>query len=99
MGLRVRWSSSLDWPAYLEAFNAVQDYIRAGDCYQINLTRQFNARYQGSPLGAYRQLRNTAAAPFSAYWDFGAGQLLSIHGERLEIRIDVLPPTGNCVGS
>ena len=76
------FASSLDWPAYLEAFNAVQDYIRAGDCYQINLTRQFNARYQGSPLVAYRQLRNTAAAPFSAYWDFGAGQLLSLSPER-----------------
>ena len=76
------FDSSLDWPAYRQAFDTVQHYIRAGDCYQINLTRQFSAGYQGSPLAAYQQLRNTAAAPFSAYWDFGYGQLLSLSPER-----------------
>ena len=76
------FTSTLDWPAYRRAFNAVQEYILAGDCYQINLTRQFSARFQGSPLAAYRRLRNTAAAPFSAYWDIGDGQLLSFSPER-----------------
>ncbi len=85
--LESAFHSPLDWPAYRQRFAQIQDYILAGDCYQINLTRQFSARYSGSPWQAYQRLRRAAAAPFSAYWDFGQGQLLSLSPERF-IRAD-----------
>ena len=38
-----RWSQA----QYFAAFNRVQEYIKAGDCYQINLTQEFKATAQG----------------------------------------------------
>ncbi|MEP4147933.1 MAG: aminodeoxychorismate synthase component I [Halioglobus sp.] len=52
---------------YRHAFERVQSYIHAGDCYQVNLAQRFSAAYSGDPWSAYRQLRGTAAAPFSAF--------------------------------
>lgn len=77
------FKTSLDSQQYRQAFDRVQDYIHAGDCYQINLTRAFTAPYQGDPWLAYQGLRKTAAAPFSAYIDLGDSQILSFSPERL----------------
>lgn len=77
------FETSLDSKQYRQAFERVQDYIHAGDCYQINLTRAFTAPYQGDPWQAYQGLRKTAAAPFSAYVDLGDSQILSFSPERL----------------
>ncbi|CAA0088677.1 Aminodeoxychorismate synthase component 1 [Zhongshania aliphaticivorans] len=77
------FTSTLDRKYYEQAFNQVQDYIQAGDCYQVNLTRAFNASYQGDTWPAYQKLRDIAAAPFSAYIDLGSSQVLSFSPERL----------------
>lgn len=77
------FSSSLDATKYQQAFKRIQDYIHAGDCYQINLTRAFSASYQGDSWRAYRGLREAAAAPYSAYIDLGDSQILSFSPERL----------------
>ena len=42
--------------AYEAAFARVQAYIRAGDCYQVNLTFPLRARLDGSPLDLWRLL-------------------------------------------
>ena len=67
---------------YRRTFDRIQDYISAGDCYQINLAQRFAARFEGSPWQAYRQLRKTAAAPFSAYLQLGDQAILSVSPER-----------------
>ncbi|MFQ3201470.1 MAG: para-aminobenzoate synthetase component 1 [Zhongshania sp.] len=77
------FKTSLDSQEYKQAFDRVQDYIHAGDCYQINLTRAFTAPYKGDPWQAYQSLRKIAAAPFSAYIDMGDSQILSFSPERL----------------
>ena len=74
--------SSMDLATYRHAFSKTQTYIQAGDCYQINLSREFTATYQGSPWQAYCRLRKAAAAPFSAYIQSGNGQLLCLSPER-----------------
>ena len=81
--LNGEFNSSLNATKYQQAFKRIQDYIRAGDCYQINLTRAFSAPYQGDSWQAYRGLRETAAAPYSAYIDLGESQILSFSPERL----------------
>lgn len=43
-----RWSKQ----QYFTAFDQVQEYIKAGDCYQINLTQEFTANVQGSLLSS-----------------------------------------------
>ncbi|MDH0302091.1 MULTISPECIES: aminodeoxychorismate synthase component I [unclassified Pseudomonas] len=52
---------------YRAAFDQVQRYIQAGDCYQINLTQRFCAPCQGDPWRAYQALRAACPTPFSGY--------------------------------
>ena len=46
-----------DATAYLERFEEVQNKIRSGDIYQLNLTFKAKFNLQGSPLALYRDLR------------------------------------------
>ncbi len=68
---------SLDPAAYAQAFARVQDYIRAGDCYQVNLALRFTAPYRGHPWPLYLALRRRNPAPYSAWLNFPFGQVLS----------------------
>lgn len=77
------FSSNFTRQQYQQAFERIQAYIQAGDCYQVNLAQRFSARYSGSPWQAYRKLRALAAAPFSAYLSIADGAaLMSLSPER-----------------
>ena len=76
------FKSNLSRKQYGEAFEQIQHYIQAGDCYQINLAQRFSAQYQGSPWTAYLALRQAAAAPFSAYIGLDDSAILSMSPER-----------------
>lgn len=68
---------------YRAAFDKVQQYIQAGDCYQINLTQRFRAPCQGDPWRAYQALRKACPTPFSGYQQLADGSaLLSFSPER-----------------
>ena len=68
---------------YRAAFDQVQRYIQAGDCYQINLTQRFRAPCQGDPWRAYQALRTACPTPFSGYQQLADGSaLLSFSPER-----------------
>tara|TARA_Y100000748_G_scaffold156822_1_gene131275 strand:- start:18028 stop:19377 length:1350 start_codon:yes stop_codon:yes gene_type:complete len=72
---------------YAEAFERIQHYIHAGDCYQINLAQRFSAEFSGDPLAAYGLLRERSPTPFSAYVAVPGGALLSLSPERfIEVR-------------
>lgn len=74
--------TSLDGRQYEQRMRRLKDYIAAGDCYQVNLTRQFDAPWPHAPLATYARLRNATPMPFSAYFDLGNTQLLSLSPER-----------------
>jgi len=77
------FTSNLDRDSYRAAFRQIQHYIRAGDCYQVNLAQRFSAAYRGDPWQAYCRLRPIAAAPFSGYLECAPDrQLLSLSPER-----------------
>ncbi|PKY10393.1 aminodeoxychorismate synthase, component I [Acidithiobacillus marinus] len=82
---RVRGPVQTLWSAaqYAAAFQRVEAYIRAGDCYQINLAQPFTAVYSGSSWHLYRHLRAMNPAAFSAYLHFPWGSVLSFSPERL----------------
>lgn len=91
--LTTRFTSNLTSVQYREAFDRIQHYIEAGDCYQVNFSQCFSAGYSGDPWHAYRALRAVAAAPFSAYLDIARDtalmclspeRFLSLHGHRVE---------------
>jgi len=87
------FSSNFSSAQYREAFDRIQAYIQAGDCYQVNLAQCFSADYSGDPWQAYRELRAVAATPFSAYLSLeddaalmclSPERFLSLHGRRVE---------------
>ena len=45
----------------------IRDYIRNGDCYQVNLTQRFEVHARGDTWQAYAELRKLNPAPFSAW--------------------------------
>ncbi|HSH47697.1 MAG TPA: aminodeoxychorismate synthase component I, partial [Halomonas sp.] len=67
---------------YLARFARVQAYIRAGDCYQINLAQRFSAPYRGDLWQAYRQLRQATPTPYAGYMAWGDSAILSLSPER-----------------
>ncbi len=81
--LRSPFAANFTEADYRDAFANIQAYIRAGDCYQVNLSQCFTAYYSGDPWHAYRALREVAAAPFSAYLQSDADQaILCLSPER-----------------
>ena len=62
--------------SYAAAFAAVQGYLQAGDCYQINLAQRFSARADGDAFGAYLALRGLSPAPYAAFLNFPYAQIL-----------------------
>jgi para-aminobenzoate synthetase component 1 len=67
---------------YGHAFDHILDYIRAGDCYQVNLAQRFTAHASGDPWLAYQRLRLINPAPYSAYLNTPYAQILSASPER-----------------
>jgi len=59
--------SNMDESGYAERFSRIQEYIRAGDCYQINLARRFSVAATGDAWPAYLELRRRNPAPFAAF--------------------------------
>lgn len=80
-------ASNMDVGRYTEAFQRILRYIREGDCYQVNLAQRFCVQAEGDAWTAYRALRDSSPAPFSAYLNLPDAQILSASPERfLEVR-------------
>ncbi len=68
---------------YRQAFERIQGYIQAGDCYQVNFAQRFRAPCQGDPWTAYKALRHACPTPFAGYQTLGDGEaVLSLSPER-----------------
>ncbi len=80
--LNGQWQSNMTEHEYGEKFAQVKNYIKSGDCYQINLAQRFSVHYTGDVWDAYCHLSQINGAPFSAYFNFDSGVLLSLSPER-----------------
>jgi para-aminobenzoate synthetase component 1 len=74
--------SNFTHATYAGAFRAVQGYLHAGDCYQVNLAQRFSAEATGDALAAYLALRRISPAPFSAWLKLPHVQILCASPER-----------------
>ncbi|MDQ8953891.1 anthranilate synthase component I family protein [Acinetobacter rudis] len=72
-----KWSKA----QYQHAFQRIQDYIIAGDCYQINLTQAFTAEATGSLIHTAEQFWQLTQAPYSGYLKLDEFELLSCSPE------------------
>jgi para-aminobenzoate synthetase component 1 len=77
-----RFAANMTPAEYAEHFQRVQEYLHAGDCYQVNLAQRFAAHCQGDPWPAYAQLARALPAPMGGYFNCGDFQVLSLSPER-----------------
>ncbi|MHA6493292.1 aminodeoxychorismate synthase component I [Pseudomonas borbori] len=81
--LHRRFSADLSAGDYRNAFERIQAYIQAGDCYQVNFAQRFRTTYQGEPWTAYQALRAACPTPFAGYQALpDNGALISLSPER-----------------
>jgi anthranilate synthase component 1 len=63
-------------PDFLAMVERAQEYIRAGDIFQVVLSQRFSAPFDLPPFSLYRALRRVNPAPFLCYLDFGTFQIV-----------------------
>ncbi|QQG26827.1 aminodeoxychorismate synthase component 1 [Pectobacterium carotovorum] len=76
------WQPNMSREAYGEKFRKIQDYLLAGDCYQVNLAQRFSAAYDGDEWQAFLRLSAGNKAPFSAFLRLPKNTVISVSPER-----------------
>jgi para-aminobenzoate synthetase component 1 len=76
------WQSNMTHDQYMANLSRVNDYLHAGDCYQVNLAQRFHCHYDGCLWLAYLALRHANQAPFSAFIQLQDSAIISISPER-----------------
>ncbi len=76
------WQSNMTREQYGLKFRQVQDYLKSGDCYQVNLAQRFSASYEGDEWEAFERLSTANRAPFSAFIRLPESAILSLSPER-----------------
>jgi len=72
-----------DKAEYQKAFNKVQSYLLAGDCYQVNLTQPYiSEQYTGSPASTLLPLFKALRPNFGCYFQGQNCELVSVSPER-----------------
>ena len=70
-----RPTSNTTAPEFLGMVARAQDYIRAGDIFQVVLSQRFSGPFALPPFSLYRALRRINPAPYLSFLDFGAFQI------------------------
>ena len=60
------WRAEVDEAGFSAAVQQIQDWIRAGETYQVNYTYRLRGEAWGSPLALYRRLRRRQPVPYGA---------------------------------
>jgi para-aminobenzoate synthetase component 1 len=89
--LSAPFQQSISPQQYQASLTKIDDYIHAGDCYQVNFAQHFSATYVGDEWQAYKMLRRAVPSPYSAYYKLDQQALLCISPERF------LSVTDGCV--
>jgi len=75
--------SNVSKDAFLAAVGKCQEYIAAGDAFQIVLSQRFSVPFALPPFSLYRALRRINPAPFLFFLDFGGFQVVGSSPEVL----------------
>jgi aminodeoxychorismate synthase component I len=78
---RVPFHARLRKRQFEEMVKAAQDYIAAGDIYQVCLSHAFDAIGPSDPWSFYEGLRHYSPAPYGAFLDLGGTQIASASPE------------------
>ena len=81
------FSSSMTREGFQEAVERVQDYIRAGDAFQVVLSQRLGMPFQGSPFDLYRVLRTVNPSPYLYFLEMDGLTLVGTSPEVL-VRVE-----------
>ncbi len=76
------FTSNFEKESYEKAILNLKEYIRNGDVYIANMTRQIWCYNKEESFSIYEKLRSINKAPFSAYMNFNDFQVISSSPER-----------------
>ncbi len=68
---------------YQKKVRRIKEYIRAGDCIQVVLSRRIKAAYHGNDFQIYRSLRSSNPSPYMFYFRSGSFRLIGSSPEML----------------
>lgn len=77
------FATSLDRDAFIGRVQRAQEYILAGDIFQVVLSRRISCTFQGNPLVAYGAIREINPSPYLYYLDFGDEVIIGSSPEML----------------
>lgn len=75
--------SGFDQDEFEAAVRRVQEYIRAGDAFQVVLSQRMSVPFHARPVDVYRALRALNPSPYLYFLDFGAEQIIGSSPEIL----------------
>jgi para-aminobenzoate synthetase component 1 len=79
--------SGLSRDEYIQAVEAVRDYIVRGHVYQVNMSQRFAAAFNGDAFALFASMFEANPAPFFAFVQAGDHQIISTSPERfIELR-------------
>ena len=70
------YASNTSQEQYCNNVRKAQEYIHAGDIFQVVLSQKLTTSYTGHPFKLYRSLRTINPSPYMAYYQFGDWQLI-----------------------
>jgi anthranilate/para-aminobenzoate synthase component I len=81
---RVTFEGEVDREQFCKMVIAAQDYIAAGDIYQVNLSHRFTAPVDSTypTYDLYRRLRERSPAPYAAFIHLGEHEIISSSPEQ-----------------
>ena len=80
--LHAPFAADLQKADYRQAIERIQQYIQAGDCYQVNFAQRFRTAYEGDPWIAYQAVRAACPTPYAGFIALEHGAVLSQSPER-----------------
>ncbi|WP_267383934.1 anthranilate synthase component I [Cyanobacterium sp. uoEpiScrs1] len=90
------YSSNIERSSFYENVLKAKEYIRAGDIFQVVVSRRLSATYDDNPFNLYRSLRLINPSPYMAYYNFGDWQIIGsspevmVKAERNENKIKAI---------
>lgn len=77
VGGRLEFTPEITREHFCAMVRRAQEYIAAGDIYQVNLAHRLTAPWHGDAFSFYEALRHYSPAPHAAYLALGGRELLS----------------------
>ncbi len=77
------WTSNMPRARFLDGVRRCQEYIRAGDAFQIVLSQRYETKTRADGISIYRCLRAINPSPYMYYLDYGGFEVVGASPETL----------------